>query len=62
MFKIKIIFEILINPRGFYFWAFLSFQFGLKDGKYFIKIFFDIIWAINVWLEVDELLYLDKSF
>ena len=31
-------------------------------GKYFIKIIFDIIWAIYNWLFADELLYLNKFF
>ena len=35
---------------------------GLAGGKYFIKIIFDIICAINNWLYANELLYLDKLF
>ena len=35
---------------------------GLASGKYFIKIIFDIILAINNWLYANELLYLKKLF
>ena len=33
---------------------------GLAGGKRFIKIIFDIIWAIKIWLYVNE--SLDKLF
>ena len=35
---------------------------GLTGGKYFFKIIFDIIWAINNWFKANEFLYLDKLF
>ena len=33
---------------------------GPVGVKYFIKIIFDIIWAINNWLYTNKLLYFDK--
>ena len=35
---------------------------GLTGGKYFKKIIFDIICAINNWLYVNEPLYIDTLF
>ena len=38
------------------------FQVSINSGTHFIKIIFDIIWAINHWFYADQLLYLDKLF
>ena len=51
--------QILINSvNDFNFRTIL----GLIGGKYFKKIIFDIICAINNWLYANELLYLDTLF
>ena len=64
--KIKIgIFRMSVRPDFNKFWAFSilgPIWAGLTGGKYFIKIIFDILWAINNWLHADERLYPDKLF
>ena len=50
--------QISINSENFNFASIL----GLGVGKYFIKVTFYIIWAINDWLYTDKFLYLEKQF